>query len=330
MSNKERILEKLQRLISYYQHDPTKKFQKKAIQVAIPIIQNYEKEIDQIEVFEEDIHKRGIKGIGKGILDRMRSILQTDTLEEFQQYESQDEKNQIMELFQSITGVGDKRAEEWYLLGYRSIDDIRNAIQRNDIQGTHHILLGLKYYEDLKNRIPRSEIDKMKKKIEKILKEVDPHLIFEICGSYRRGNADSGDMDLIVSHPSYIQNIQEQNYLKRIVEEGIRQGFLVDHLTEKGDKKYMGFCKNTKKGLGRRIDIRVFSYENYWAGILYFTGNREFNIRVRNRAIERGYSLNEYRLMKMDTKDTILLHSEEEIFQLLDLPYLSPLQRNEK
>jgi DNA polymerase/3'-5' exonuclease PolX len=106
----------------------------------------------------------------------------------------------------------------------------------------------------------------------------------------------------------------------------VAEGFIVDHLTEKGDKKYMGFSKLRSKA--RRIDIRVFDYENYWAGILYFTGNKEFNIKIRNRAIEKGYSLNEYGLTNVSTGEKILLNSEEEIFSLLEIPYQSPLERN--
>jgi DNA polymerase/3'-5' exonuclease PolX len=242
---------------------------------------------------------------------------------------SKEEKNQVIRDFLSITGVGEKRAEEWYQQGFRTLEDIRRAIEEKRIEVTHHILIGFKYEQDLKERIPRDEMDKLKKKIEKIIYQVDKELIFEICGSYRRGQSSSGDIDILVSNPKYIKNIQTQEYLKKIIQNGIASGFLIDHLTEKGDKKYMGLCKCTKKSKARRIDIRVFDYENYWAGILYFTGNREFNIRVRNRAIEKGYSLNEYGLKRIDTKETILLRTESEIFDLLEILYRSPLERNE-
>jgi DNA polymerase beta len=187
-------------------------------------------------------------------------------------------------------------------------------------------MMGFKYYEDLKERIPRKEIDDAKKKISKILKKIDKDCIFEICGSYRRGQETSGDMDVIISNPKYVKGIAEQNYLKRVVEMGVTDGFVIDHLTEKGDKKYMGFCKIKKRV--RRIDIRVFDYESFWGGILYFTGNKEFNIKIRNRAIEKGLSLNEYGLTNISTGEKILLNSEEEIFTLLEIPYQSPIERN--
>jgi DNA polymerase/3'-5' exonuclease PolX len=325
---RESILHNLHRLLGYYQHNPEKKFQKKALENGIRIIESIES-FENVQVFEKKVQERGLKGIGKGILDRMKEIESTSTLQEFQEYISKEEKNKIMKEFLSITGVGEKRAEEWYQQGYRTIEDIRRVVEEKRLEVTHHILVGLKYESDLKERIPREEMDKLKKKIQKIIYGIDRNLIFEICGSYRRGQSSSGDIDIIVSNPSFIKNIQTQDYLKKIIQNGIASGFLIDHLTEKGDKKYMGICRCNKKGKARRIDIRVFDYENYWAGILYFTGNREFNIRVRNRAIEKGYSLNEYGLKRMDTKETILLRTEDEIFHLLEIAYRSPTERNE-
>ncbi len=330
-NKKERILFFLNKLLNIYQKDPSKKFQTKALFNAIISIENYNGLIIDGKQLQKEL-----KGIGKGLSDRIDEILITGSLQECLVIS---EKNDICDLFKSITGVGDKRAEEWYDLGYRSLNDIKDAIQNKKISSTHHIDLGIKYYEDLKERIPRNEIDKMKKIIEKTLKKIDKDLIFEICGSYRRGQESSGDMDIIISNPKFVNNINQQNYLKIVVEKLTNDGFIIDHLTEKGDKKYMGFCKLQQSGTSkrqdiknkaRRIDIRVFDYENYWCGILYFTGNKEFNIKIRNKALELGYSLNEYGLTKKDTNEKIFLENENQIFELLKLPYSSPFERNIK
>ncbi len=334
---KERILFFLNKLLIIYKKDPSKKFQTKALINGINSIENYKGIIINGKQLQKDIN-----GIGKGLAERIDEILNTGNLIECNINNS---KLDICELFKSITGVGDKRADEWYELGLRNIDDIKKGIEENKISSTHHINLGLKYYDDLKERIPRNEIDKMKKIIEKTLKKIDKDLIFEICGSYRRGQESSGDIDVIISNPKFKNNINEQNYLKKIVEKLSLDGFIIDHLTEKGDKKYMGFCKIPEKQnkesseqlskilknkKARRIDIRVFDYENYWCGILYFTGNKEFNIKIRNKALELGYSLNEYGLTKKDTNEKIFLENENQIFELLKLPYSSPFERNIK
>lgn len=326
--SKYKLIEEFEKLCELYQKDPSKHFQLKAIKESLFLIQKYYPSNQTLsgEEFSQKIKEMNIKGIGKGTIDRINEILQTHSLKELKII---NEKNEIMSIFKTITGVGDKRADEWFEGGYRSISDIQTAISEKKINSTHHIDLGLKYYEDLKERIPRDEIDKMKKKIKKMVKEINPHLIFEICGSYRRGEESSGDMDLLFTNPKDSSN---KSYLKEIVDKLTEENILIDHLTEKGDKKYMGFCKlkSTSKYKARRIDIRYFPYEEYWAGILYFTGNKEFNIKLRNRALEKGYSLNEYGLKNMKTNEKKKIESENHIFELLELPYLSPLERRMK
>ncbi len=325
--SKYKIVELFEKLCELYKKDSSKRFQLKAIQESLSIIKEYAPlEIHSGEEFYQLMKKKNIKGIGKGTIERLNEIIQTHSLKELNK---ENEKNEIMNLFKTITGVGDKRADEWYQGGYRTLLDISQAIHEKKITSTHHIDLGLKYYEDLKERIPRDEIDKMKKKIEKIVKKINKDLIFEICGSYRRGEETSGDMDLLFTNPNDSSN---SSYLKIIVEKLTEENILIDHLTEKGDKKYMGFCKlkPTSKYKVRRIDIRYFPYDEYWAGILYFTGNKEFNIHLRNRALEKGYSLNEYGLKHVKTNEKKKIKSEDHIFELLEIPYKSPLERRMK
>lgn len=323
--SKYKIIEEFEKLCDLYQKDPSKRFQLKALRESISLLHKYYPSNQTLsgDEFSQKIKEMNIKGIGKGTIDRINEILHSHSLQELK---NENEKNEIMSLFKTITGVGDKRADEWYESGYRTLYDIQIAISEKRMSSTHHIDLGLKYYEDLKERIPRKEIDKMKKKIEKIIKKINPYLIFEICGSYRRGEETSGDMDLLFTNP------KDSSNLKEIVDKLTEEKILIDHLTEKGDKKYMGFCKikPSSKYKARRIDIRYFSYDEYWAGILYFTGNKEFNIKLRNRALEKGYSLNEYGLKNVKTNEKKRIESENHIFELLELPYVSPLERRIK
>lgn len=324
-NNKDRIIFFLNKLLNNYKKDPSKKFQSKALFNGIQSIHNYTGQITSGKQLKSEL-----KGIGEGLANRIDEIIITGSLRECMQVSN---KLEVCDLFKTITGVGDKRAEDWYELGLRTLDDVVQAIHEERITSTHHINLGIKYYDDLKNKIPRREIDKIKKLIEKYLKKIDKDLIFEICGSYRRGCEESGDIDIIISNRKIIMNIAEHNYLRRIVELMTHEKFIVDNLTENGDKKYMGFCRLNNKTIARRIDIRVFDYENYWAGILYFTGNKEFNVKIRNRALELGYSLNEYGLTQRESysqgdNNKILLENENQIFELLKISYLCPMERN--
>jgi DNA polymerase/3'-5' exonuclease PolX len=318
-SNKN-IISKFEELLILYKKDPSLKFKCKALSTAIPALKQYHQPIQCGKQAMNDI-----KGIGKGIADRIDEIINSGSLVELG---VKNEKYESIDVIKSITGVGDVRAEKWYNLGLRSVEDVKRAILEKKITSTHHIDLGLKYYEDMKERILRDEIEKIEKKIKKSLKKVDKDLIFEICGSYRRGQSTSGDIDLLVSNPKYPEHISNEKYLQKIVKQMSEDELLIDHLTEDGDTKYMGFCKLNSKTKARRIDIRVIDYISYYAGVLYFTGSQHFNIEVRNKALEKGMSLNEYGLSKLDNKEKIFLKSEEDIFKILDIPYRTPCERN--
>ena len=180
-------------------------------------------------------------------------------------------------------------------------------------------MIGLKYLEDFEKRIPRSEIDIFHGIINEIIFNLNPDIIYNICGSYRRGNDDSGDIDVLISHPS------DTKYLTKLVKVLKDANICIDDLTSKGNKKYMGVCKILQ--IPRRLDIRYIEYESYYAALLYFTGSKEFNVRIRKLALARGFSLNEYGLINKDTDEKIILTSEHELFDILEIDYIEPTCR---
>jgi DNA polymerase/3'-5' exonuclease PolX len=98
-------------------------------------------------------------------------------------------------------------------------------------------------------------------------------------------------------------------------------------LTSEGAKKYMGIYKIDSSKYCRRIDIRCVNYSAYYAALLYFTGSKNFNILIRNKVRDLGYSLNEYSLMEKDTDKQIILKSEKDIFDILNIDYIKPTDR---
>ena len=78
----------------------------------------------------------------------------------------------------------------------------------------------------------------------------------------------------------------------------------------------------------RRVDFLYTSKEEFPFAILYFTGSKNFNVYIRNKALEKNFSLNEYALTDMTNNKIIILNNEKEIFEILKIPYLSPIERN--
>jgi len=326
IDNKTNIINNLEKLKSIYNTQEDKKWNIRALSIAINALKKFTDPIISGSQLQSEI-----KGIGEKIAIRIEEIIQTGTLKEFDHYDDIVNNNvSIMEELLSITGVGPVRAKKWIEIGVKDINHLKDLIKNGKIESTHHIDIGLKYYEDLKLKIPRNEIDSMKILLQNNINIIDKELIFEICGSYRRGLAESGDIDILVSHPKYKTNISKQKFILKIVEKLKSINFIIDSLTAKGATKFMGVCKlNSESSYARRIDIRVVDFNHYYASLIYFTGNKNFNVFLRNKALEMQYSLNEYNLSKLNDKDDlIILNSESHIFEFLGIPEVLPLDRN--
>lgn len=315
-----KIIDTLYQQLNSYRNDKSKKWKGIALQKAISTIKKCGFEIVASSQVSNLPH------IGKGMLKRIDEILKTGTLSDLQQTPHYD--TNLIEIFKGITGVGDAKAKKWIDEGYKSIKDIKEAKREGKIKLTHHIEIGLRYYEDFKKRIPRGEIKKIDKMFGKILKKYNKNLVYQICGSYRRGQDDSGDIDIIITDPGYNENIQDQKHLSSIVKICKDLDFFIDDLTTLGEKKYMGVCRLPGFEIARRIDIRCFNYREYPAAVIYFTGSKNFNVLVRQKAKGLGYSLNEYGLVNIDNGELRYLKSEEELFEILGIPYLKPTDRD--
>ena len=199
-----------------------------------------------------------------------------------------------------------------------------------------HQLLGVKYFHDMSKKIPREEVQKAERILKAAAKHMNKDIILTLCGSYRRGRDKSGDIDCLITHPD-IKTMEELetsniNILAKFVELLTNLDFLVDHLTDFGRSKYMGFCiikqAGKKNNIARRIDIRFIPADSYGAAILYFTGSKTFNTQMRTFALSKGYSLNEYGLKRLSDNVLIPCKTEEHVFEILKYPYKKPEERD--
>jgi DNA polymerase beta len=199
-----------------------------------------------------------------------------------------------------------------------------------------HQLLGVKYFHDMSQKIPREEVQKGERILKAAAKHMNKDIIITLCGSYRRGRPKSGDIDCLITHRD-IKTMKDLdtnpvNILAKFVELLTNLDFLVDHLTDFGRSKYMGFCiikqGGKKANTARRIDIRFIPFDSYGTAILYFTGSKTFNTQMRTHALSKGYSLSEYGLKRLSDNILIPCKTEEEVFEILKYPYKKPEERD--
>ncbi len=281
------------------------KMKLKKLYESLRIISDYPKKI----LKGEDLQH--IKGIGKGTIDRINYILK------FKKSNSELEK---------VYGIGKKNIVKFQEMGIDTFEKLLQA-KNNGMKLSKQILIGIKYFNKYKINIPRIEITYINKYLKSILKKINKNLSIEVCGSYRRKNKTSDDIDILLFNKTQVKSkdIKINNYLKIFVEILEKKNFLLDNLSF-GDTKYSGFCKFGKQPI-RRIDIRYIPYESLYTSLLYFTGSYKFNIYIRKIAIKKGYKLNEYQLYNNKLKKKEIIKSEKEIFDILGIEYVPPENR---
>jgi DNA polymerase/3'-5' exonuclease PolX len=307
----------------------TNQFRIRSLKTGLRFIKSLQFEIKTINQIDD----LKIEGIGKGIKDRIKEIINNKKLSEIDQICTSidcDNLNKVSlkdELL-SIIGVGDSLVDK-LLREYKitSVSDFIKLVKSKELLVSKMVELGIKYYKKLKFNIPRQEITKTLDYLLKEFEKIDSSLIIQICGSYRRQKLTSNDIDLLITTPFIItENIPYiTEIMQKIISHFHKQNFLIDDMTPKPTNKYMGLCKYDKFPI-RRIDIRFIPLISWFPATLYFTGSKEFNQKMRNTAKKLGYKLNEYGIYK--NNKMIYVESEEEIFKLIGMKYLEPQQRN--
>lgn len=260
-----------------------------------------------------------VKGIGKSILEKILEIINTGKLEAVDDI-LKDPKYILSKKLLNIYGIGPAKIKD-LLEKVSSIDELyleKNKGLLNDKQQ-----IGLKYYEDLLLRIPYAEAKKHHTIIKKTLLKINKDIEFELVGSYRRKNKCVGDIDVLIKYNPDLK-------LKDLIDSLISNGYILDSLAI-GKNKFMGVSKLNKDLPARRIDILIANEDNYYFALLYFTGSYNFNIYMRNIALQKGYSLSEYGFKDNKTKKlldtTDIIKSEKDIFDYLKMEYVDPDKR---
>jgi DNA polymerase/3'-5' exonuclease PolX len=298
----------------------------KSINVVIDILEKYPKKIKKADQLI------GIKNIGEKSIKRIDEILKTGKLSEIIMTNDEKKYSDIIKELENIIGVGQKKAYDLIKKHkITSISDLKKKHKSGKIILPNNIIKGLKYIDKIKKNIPRNEIYDFNFILTDLLKKINPKLIGLICGSYRREKSTSNDIDFIITHkniitPDDIHN-NKHNYLNEFINILKSKQIIIDSLTsEKVPTKYMGIVKlNSSKHL-RRLDIRYVPYESFFTAVLYFTGSKNLNKKMRMVAMNMGYTLNEYGLFNEKGK-MFKITSEKDVFKKLNMEYLTPDKR---
>jgi DNA polymerase (family 10) len=261
-----------------------------------------------------------IHGIGKSTADKIRELLETGHVAKLEALRAKHPAGVVALL--RIPGLGPKavrklRAE----LGVESLEDLRRALAEQRLRGLAGF--GAKSEERIAQALARLEAEgslartpiavalPLATRIVERLRELPGVVHAEACGSLRRFAETVGDLDVVVatSDPAPVM-------------EAFVALPAVERVLGRGDSKASAV---TRRGL--QIDLRVVAPHQLGAALLYFTGSKGHNIELRQRALARGLTLNEYALSTVDGGRAVASATEAEIYAALDLPWISPVLR---
>jgi DNA polymerase beta len=292
----------------------------------------YSKAIQNLILFDKPITSakdiEHIDGIGDKIYKKVEEIITTGSLKRTEKI-----KNDLnllhRQLFENLYGVGPTKSKQ-IVDEYKvsSISELRKYVKTHPDCLNDKQKIGLKYYEDLILRIPREEMIIHDKYIlETIAKYSENKFKCCIVGSYRRKRESSGDIDVLVSPiNTTITSVDCIKYFKQIVNAFIKNKYIGETLAS-GNHKFMGICKLGETN--RRLDILFTPISEYATSLVYFTGSQQFNIKMRARALELGYTLNEHSLTPVKDKvpKVPLFETERSLFDFLKMEYVDPEYR---
>lgn len=297
------IVENLSILQKTSKSEPAGAFKSRVYAKAIAAIQS----VDRIQSMN-DLPD----GLGPKVREKIAEILATGHLASAERALATKAPSSL-EAFEKIFGVGPKKASELVAAGYRTIADLRAALAAGTLTLTKNQVVGLRVYEDLLERIPRAEMLEH----EATIKAMVPTAT--LVGSFRRGSADSGDIDVLVP--------AETTDIKNLVAALQALGYITDVLTLGPTKSFGLVALPTKPS--RRLDILVTPAEEMPFATLYFTGCDTFNVSMRAHAAVSGYRLNEHGLLHVASNKFVAgIRHERDIFAALKMKWKEPGDRN--
>ena len=278
-----------------------------------------------------------IFGIGERLAVKIEEIAVTNRLRRLESAEL-DSTDQLLQLFMGIYQVGLPTAARWIAQGHKSLEDLK---VKADL--TTNQKIGVDHYDDFLARIPRQEVKAQSEIVRKACSMADPKIQIIVGGSYRRGAADCGDIDLIITKENAsleeIRTILTNTVIARLFDEGFLKVGLATSSSKLQDhgSKWHGASALPGSTVWRRIDFLFVPWDELGAALIYFTGNDIFNRSIRLLAGRKKMRLNQHGLygdvMRGEKRERItkgkLLEgrSEKRIFEILGVPWRRPEHR---
>ncbi|MGH2679087.1 MAG: DNA polymerase/3'-5' exonuclease PolX [Actinomycetota bacterium] len=262
-----------------------------------------------------------VPSVGRSIGEKIHEFLTTGALAELEALREKIPAG-VRDMM-SIPGLGPKKAMVLYQeLGVGSVDELETAIEQERLATLPRF--GAKTQENIARGITQMRSAGGRVKIDAALAIAETFLDVlsplpqakrvAYAGSLRRRRETIGDVDLLVAGsnaPPVMEAFVTHPSVARIIARGeTKSSILTD--------------------LGVQVDLRVIPEEAWGAAMIYFTGSKPHNIKIREMAVRQGLKLSEYGLFDATSGDLLAADTEESVYARLGMQYVEPTLREDR
>ncbi len=272
-----------------------------------------------------------IPGVGKAIAEKIHELVTTGALHYYEELKKEFPAT-LFELF-DLQGLGPKKIKAlWEKLGVTSIAELAAAVNDGRVatlpgfgkKTADNILIAIAARAKHAGRFRLGDIASDAEGMLDDLRQHPAVTRVSVCGSYRRRKEVVGDLDFLVStkEPAEVSD------------------FFVQHENVESVMAHGATKSSVRLKSGIQADLRVVKDTEFPFALNYFTGSKEHNIIMRQRALARGWTLNEYRLgpvgeersqkSEVRSQEIPLIREEAELYRALGLDYVEPELREDR
>jgi DNA polymerase (family 10) len=266
-----------------------------------------------------------VRGIGDAIQQKVATLVTTGSLPYLDNLRATIPAGLIAML--RLPGLGPKKIKVLHdELGIDSVEKLRAACESGEVAGLkgfgektqQKILDGIEFLGTVGNRVRIDLALPLGLALVERVRRFPGVIRCELCGSLRRRKETAADIDVLASSANATPIMDAFVKLPQVIQvvgHGPTKSSVVASMHVEGEKVVLN------------ADLRVVSDDQFPFALHYFTGSKEHNIRMRQRAIERGWVLNEYALGSDGTK--VPCQTEADIFAALGLEFVPPELRED-
>ncbi|HEX9822232.1 MAG TPA: DNA polymerase/3'-5' exonuclease PolX [Methylomirabilota bacterium] len=289
-------------------------------------IRAYRRAAQNLETLREDVETLAredrldeIPGVGADLAGKIAEYVKTGHVRDIERATKKIPAGVVA--LMNVPGIGPKMAMRLHDQGITDVDRLEKAARAGRLRGLpgiqarteQSILRGIVLVRGGQARMPLGRALPIGRALVEALRRARGVKEIALAGSIRRGRETVGDIDLLVTsdHPRTVMDTFVA--LPDVAE-------VLEHGATKGSIRHRD---------GIQVDLRVVEPECFGAALLYFTGSKQHNIRIREMAVRKGLKLSEYGLFRESSGRRVAGATEEEVYAAIGLPWIPPELRED-